>query len=589
MAEPWLAACRSCIEMINATDAACDPDLKSKTEQHGKATLMKQLQQVSSLKAEDITLLGKILKEAQLPSEWGRDLMRAAAQRKLDLNIEAKPDKDREKQGQSCPWIQNYRPERIWLTLMDPATPMPVGLRLLDTHAASLGLFYADEAFHAFLVGLAALTKRAEIEKPKVFYWLSESKANISNVRPAGLDKRTLCWQFPSSPQEFRKTWGHFYDRTFKDEPPIQCPMNASHTMMYLKSIPQRKTSGVFPSKLASQSPLDSGSAVIPWQTPPRRLGSAAPDASAFAASGSANVTSFGASGSADTETPRFETNEERELALQLGNVVLRAAQKGSFGAAELEEMARLTGKKVNRDIVFGSPLRGRKALALRDRDPPTDDRPPAPPARPEKSKAPDVGDIDADLDKLVGGKPPPGSMKAMKAMKVREEDVEDSDECASGGDESEDSEAKPAKPMKRKAKRRYEDDITDDSEEAKPARPMKRKAMKREAQPVGPMKRKAMKRKAMRKLTFHKPDKARKSVIVEKGSLQFPRTLDTMSKTPPLWYGKSAVYFDVRGGRIRVYAKRGDKVEHTHVSITLATVRKQWAKVKAVLLKLNP
>ena len=90
-------------------------------------------------------------------------------------------------------------------------------------------------------------------------------------------------------------------------------------------------------------------------------------------------------------------------------------------------------------------------------------------------------------------------------------------------------------------------------------------------------------------KLTFHKPDKARKSVIVEKGSLQFPRTLDTMSKTPPLWYGKSAVYFDVRGGRIRVYAKRGDKVEHCHVSITLATVRKQWAKVKAVLLKLNP
>ena len=154
---------------------------------------------------------------------------------------------------------------------------------------------------------------------------------------------------------------------------------------------------------------------------------------------------------------------------------------------------------------------------------------------------------------------------------------------------------------MKRKAKRRkeytsYEDEVSDDSEdtEAKPARPMKRKAMKREAQPVGPMKRKAMKRKAMKrkamnKLTFHKPDNARKSVIVEKGSLQFPRTLDTMRKTPPLWYGKSAVYFDVRGGRIRVYAKRGDKVEHTHVSITLATVRKQWAKVKTVLCKLNP
>ena len=37
------------------------------------------------------------------------------------------------------------------------------------------------------------------------------------------------------------------------------------------------------------------------------------------------------------------------------------------------------------------------------------------------------------------------------------------------------------------------------------------------------------------------------------------------------------------------MYGKRGDKVEHTHVKITKETVLKQWARVKAVLLELNP
>ena len=147
MAASWLAAVSSSVAMMKATQEACDPELQSKTEQHATTTLTHQLQQVSSLKPEDIAEFGKILKEAQLPSGWGKDLMKAAVQRKLDLSLEAKPEKSGEKQGQSCTWIQNYLPERIWLTLIEPSTPMPIGLRSLDSHAVNLGIFYGDEAF----------------------------------------------------------------------------------------------------------------------------------------------------------------------------------------------------------------------------------------------------------------------------------------------------------------------------------------------------------------------------------------------------------------------------------------------------------
>ena len=95
MAASWRDACRASIEMMKATQDACDPELQSKTEQHATTTLTQKLQQVGSLKPEDIAELGKLVKEAELPSGWGKDLLRAAAQRKLDLSIEAKPEKKR--------------------------------------------------------------------------------------------------------------------------------------------------------------------------------------------------------------------------------------------------------------------------------------------------------------------------------------------------------------------------------------------------------------------------------------------------------------------------------------------------------------
>ena len=78
--------------------------------------------------------------------------------------------------------------------------------------------------------------------KPKVFTWLDESKNNISHIWPANIEKGSLCWQLPSSPLEFKKVFPHFYERTFKTALPIECPINAMHTMMYLKGIPQRQT-----------------------------------------------------------------------------------------------------------------------------------------------------------------------------------------------------------------------------------------------------------------------------------------------------------------------------------------------------------
>ena len=575
MAASWLDACRASIEMMKATQDACDPELQSKTEQHATTTLTQKLQQVGSLKPEDIAELGRLAKEAELPSGWGKDLLRAAAQRKLDLSIEAKPEKDRgEKQGQSCPWFQNYLPEHIWVTLLEPSTPMQISLRLLDEHAAQLGLYYADEAFHAYVVGLAAVTKRGETEKPMVFLWLDESKRNLSRCRPAALDKGTLCWQFPSSPLVFRHNFTSFYERAFNNAPPIECPLNSTQTAQYLKSIPQRKSYGTSPSKVPMCSPLDTGTALVTWQgAPPRRnlsygpSGSAdndpfgATDALARGASGSADGTDKGAGGSADarrpTEMPHFETNEERDLALRLGSVVLRAVRKGSFGGNEIEDISRLTGKKVRRDLIFGSPLPKRETLALTDLG---EAEAQPDPRTSTKGKDYDVGAVDADLDRLMEGKGPRGPMKAMKTIKAmrdmiamkameHEEDAEHSDESSSELDESEDAEAKPAKPMKRKVK-----------------------AMKSKAKPAKPVK--ATKTKA---------------TTVKKGSLKCPHTLAAMRKTPPLWYGESAVYFDIRGGRIRVYGKRGDKVEHTHVKITKETVLKQWARVKAVLLELNP
>ena len=421
MAASWLAAVSSSVAMMKATQEACDPELQSKTEQHATTTLMHQLQQVSSLKPEDIAEFGKILKEAQLPSGWGKDLMRAAVQRKLDLSLEAKPEKSGERQGQSCLWTQNYLPERLWLTLMEPSTPMPIGLRSLDSRAVTMGIFYGDEAFHAHLVGLAALTKKAETEKPRVFQWLDESKANVSNVRPKNLDKTTLCWQFPSDPQAFRKTSLRWYGRCFTYEPPIECPINATHAMMYLKSIPQRKTFGTSPTKLERRSPLDTGSALVSWRGGPPRQGSAlsasgsAADASTRGASGSADERARGSAdarrpGSADAETPRFDTDKEHDLALRLGSVVLRAVRKGSFGPNEFEDIACVTGQKIKRDICFGSPIQGRQPIALRDReDRPTVERqahPTASPANPTSSKRTEasVDAIDADIENLLGG-----------------------------------------------------------------------------------------------------------------------------------------------------------------------------------------
>ena len=163
--------------------------------------------------------------------------------------------------------------------------------------------------------------------------------------------------------------------------------------------------------------------------------------------------------------------------------------------------------------------------------------------------------------------------MRGSKPMKKkgRKDVVEDSDDDdESDADESDDDEAKPARPTK-----------------ARPARrgPLAVKAMKRKG--------KAMKRKAMKKKEYDdeaKPAHAmQKARVLAKGSLTFPSTLATMKKTLPIWYGQSAVYFDVRGSRMRVYAKRGDRVEHSHINFTKDTARKQWAKVKAVLLELNP
>ena len=71
--------------------------------------------------------------------------------------------------------------------------------------------------------------------------------------------------------------------------------------------------------------------------------------------------------------------------------------------------------------------------------------------------------------------------------------------------------------------------------------------------------------------------------------SLNLPSTLLKMNKTPPMRYGKSAVYFDTKRGRMRLYSTRGDKVEKMVVLFTKETVRVGWDKIKTELMRLNP
>ena len=119
---------------------------------------------------------------------------------------------------------------------------------------------------------------------------------------------------FPASPNEFREAYPHYYDRAFKEGPPIECPLNATHTMMYLQSIAQRQSKGISPTKLFKMSPVDTGHAVVPWQ----RQGSACSSSSNSWNSASTKAQPATPRLSmADTETPHFTTDGEREYVLK--------------------------------------------------------------------------------------------------------------------------------------------------------------------------------------------------------------------------------------------------------------------------------
>ena len=113
------------------------------------------------------------------------------------------------------------------------------------------------------------------------------------------------------------------------------------------------------------------------------------------------------------------------------------------------------------------------------------------------------------------------------------------------------------------------------------------------EAKPVKERRKEATLRTLTKATKQHKSMKAKRqlrpqsAICINKGALRMPKTLARGTKTPPIWYGNSSVYFGQN--RIRLYASRNDKVEDMHIAFTKETARSQWAKIKARLTVLNP
>ena len=81
MAASWLDSVYAHIAMLKTSQDLNDASLQSQTEQNATTTLTLQLQELTSLQPQHIAKLGKMLKEAELPSGWGKQLMEAAVRR----------------------------------------------------------------------------------------------------------------------------------------------------------------------------------------------------------------------------------------------------------------------------------------------------------------------------------------------------------------------------------------------------------------------------------------------------------------------------------------------------------------------------